>query len=481
MSLVRGADIVVQGDLGVHPFILDRDLLDINPGSELTPYASAWDDVTCAVLSIQWTWGAGTPLGPLTEVEGGRAAVHLRDLTRAYDPSNAASPYYNFLHVGMPLRVLVDGSPGWTGTMDAWEWAAQDQVATLSAIDAVATLAALVLPTSTILPADTTFAQATAVLDAVAWPAAWRTFTGTPAATRLSLTVDGQAMEALHGIMFAELGTLYGTRAGTIVIQARGVTGSTTPTVIVNCGGVGLVDLTSTFNRGRVRNVVQVTGEIWPFVWRADASATRHGPGRSTRDVEDLSYPGPDFVARGVLYAPWATAILAALGQPRPASSLGTLVPVGAAQVDPILRAEWGDVWRLVDTGTSPGIDRTVRVLGQSVTITPTSIEVDAVTEDLTGDVLPAVPGAPVLVSATAGNAQVVLTWTAPAAGPVIDYTVTASPGGATCTTTGLTCTVSGLTNGTLYSFTVKARNALGIGPASNALTATPVAPALNY
>ena len=159
-------------------------------------------------------------------------------------------------------------------------------------------------------------------------------------------------------------------------------------------------------------------------------------------------------------------------------------MPVGATQVDAILRAEWGDVWRIVDTGSVPGIDRTVRVLGQSVSITPSSIEVDAVTEDLTGDIAPTPPGAPVLVSATPGNAQVTLTWTAPASSgssAITGYTVTASPGGATCTTTGLTCTVSGLTNGTAYTFTVKATSAVGTGPASNALSATPVAPPPPY
>ena len=47
-------------------------------------------------------------------------------------------------------------------------------------------------------------------------------------------------------------------------------------------------------------------------------------------------------------------------------------------------------------------------------------------------------------------------------------YLVTASPGGATCTTTGaLTCTVTGLTNGTAYTFTVQATNASGNGAPS--------------
>src|SRR5436309_2955939 len=92
------------------------------------------------------------------------------------------------------------------------------------------------------------------------------------------------------------------------------------------------------------------------------------------------------------------------------------------------------------------------------------------------------VPGAPTGLTATPGNGQVALAWTAPATGgsPITGYTATASPGSATCSVGGstLACTISGLTNGTSYSFTVRAANAIGPGPASSPATATPVAPA---
>jgi len=92
------------------------------------------------------------------------------------------------------------------------------------------------------------------------------------------------------------------------------------------------------------------------------------------------------------------------------------------------------------------------------------------------------VPGAPTGVTSVAGNTSVAVTWFAPASNggsAITGYAVTSS-GGQTCTTTGaLTCTVSGLTNGTGYTFTVKATNAAGTGGASAAsASVAPVAAA---
>ena len=83
------------------------------------------------------------------------------------------------------------------------------------------------------------------------------------------------------------------------------------------------------------------------------------------------------------------------------------------------------------------------------------------------------VPGAPIGVQAQPGNGSAVVTWSAPSSdgGAVITrYTVTASPGGGTCSWSAgpLECTVSGLANGQGYTFTVVATNAAGTGPASS-------------
>ncbi len=82
------------------------------------------------------------------------------------------------------------------------------------------------------------------------------------------------------------------------------------------------------------------------------------------------------------------------------------------------------------------------------------------------------VPGAPTIGTATAGNAQATVTFTAPGSNggsAITGYTVTSNPGGLTGTGSASPITVTGLTNGTAYTFTVTATNAIGTGPASAA------------
>jgi hypothetical protein len=84
------------------------------------------------------------------------------------------------------------------------------------------------------------------------------------------------------------------------------------------------------------------------------------------------------------------------------------------------------------------------------------------------------VPGAPTSLSATAGNASVALSWTAPAylGSGTVNYALYR---GATLVynSTGTSFTDTGLANGTSYSYTVYASNTWGTGGVSNTASAT--------
>jgi len=90
---------------------------------------------------------------------------------------------------------------------------------------------------------------------------------------------------------------------------------------------------------------------------------------------------------------------------------------------------------------------------------------------------LPSLPGAPTIGTATGGNAQISVTFTAPASNggsAILDYTATCGAQSSTGAASPLV--VTGLTNGTAYTCTVVARNGVGTGPASGASnSATPM------
>lgn len=107
----------------------------------------------------------------------------------------------------------------------------------------------------------------------------------------------------------------------------------------------------------------------------------------------------------------------------------------------------------------------------------PASVPAAARTPDITA------PGAPRSPELTALPGRIEVAWSAPESDGgslVTGYVATASPGGATCTTTGATlCTITGLDDGTAYRVAVVAINVIGTGASSDAGEA--VTPRRNY
>lgn len=129
--------------------------------------------------------------------------------------------------------------------------------------------------------------------------------------------------------------------------------------------------------------------------------------------------------------------------------------------------------------GLAPGVDFAVTVTATNdVGTGPPSLKIRRSTPVL----VPSAPRAPLVRESFT---RIEVDWSAPESDggrPVTGYTATASPGGATCTTTGAKgCTIEGLASGTRYAVTVTATNEAGTGPGSepaSAMTAEMTVPA---
>lgn len=122
-------------------------------------------------------------------------------------------------------------------------------------------------------------------------------------------------------------------------------------------------------------------------------------------------------------------------------------------------------------TGLRNGTNYSVGVAAQSIAGTSTSATATGSPRTR--------PFAPRGITVTRGNRALAVEWTAGDDGgrPILGYTATATPGGATCATTGATrCTIDGLTNGTAHTVWVTARTSVGTSDASAA--SDPVIPA---
>jgi hypothetical protein len=166
----------------------------------------------------------------------------------------------------------------------------------------------------------------------------------------------------------------------------------------------------------------------------------------------------------------------------------------GAAIGDYVI--EWSldsTTWTTVADGVSAATGFTVGGLSNATTYSFRVAAVNAAGTGAWSDVVEATPlGAPVApggvtaaVAPTAGvgSGQVKLSWVAPAdtgGRAVVDYLIQRSVDGTTWTTvadgvsTTRTHLVTGLANGTRYRFRIAARNAIGQGPRSAIVQATP-------
>ena len=238
---------------------------------------------------------------------------------------------------------------------------------------------------------------------------------------------------------------------------------------------------------------------IWNYQYPPIASAGSQSQGYMTVDaagVMYLCYTTDTAVSGGALIGSTDIAIAKLLKLSAPSAPTSVLATAGNTQATVSWTAPANDGGASIESYTvtsSPG-NRTATTDGSTTSATVTGLDngtaytftvvatnangnssASSSSNSVTPSAPSTVPGAPTSVSATAGNAQATVSWTAPASNggaSIESYTVTSSPGNRTATTTDgstTSATVTGLENGTAYTFTVVATNTNGNSSASSA------------
>jgi Fibronectin type III domain len=287
--------------------------------------------------------------------------------------------------------------------------------------------------------------------------------TGSPATPGGTITMSYAVTEAagsLQTVIFNYVDPLGGTRqissAGTVPLTGTitKVIPATWPNGTYTLNDITLVDPSG----NQVRYMAG--GTIYKFPTGA-AGPTSHSFNLNTANFTVAEVPSaPSWVSvsggnqkANLVWSPASSNGLPITGYTVTASPGGKTVTTAGATAATVTELTNGTSYTFTVTATNG--------IGTSQASTPSTPVIPS----------PVAPSQPTAVTATAGDAAGLVSWTAPVSNggsAVSGYTVTASPGGKTATTTGATsATVTGLTNGTVYTFTVTATNTAGDSAAS--------------
>ena len=274
------------------------------------------------------------------------------------------------------------------------------------------------------------------------------------------------------------------------------ITSNTTPVFTGTAEAGSTVTL---YDGATLLGTITATGGNWTITSSALSEGSHSVTATATDAASNTSAHSPSLAVTVDTSAPRVSSI-ALVGTPgATATSVQFLVTFN----EPVHGLSTDDFTPTTTGGAAGTVASVTAASGSTATVTINNItgpgtlrlDVKAGTNitDTAGNALPAytsgpthtvqaAPGAPTGVAATAGNGQATVTFAAPASAgssAITRYTATSTPGNHTgdcapAATPGAVCTitVAGLTNGTSYTFTVKAENASGPGADSAASVA---------
>jgi hypothetical protein len=206
-------------------FTLDDPVRGVLDNTDFILGGDVFDDITEDVLAVSVSRGKSRTLDHFT---AGRATIQLQNRDREYDPLNTAGPRFGEITTQREVRIKTDGTAVFLGQIDDWAFeykVNRESIATIHAVDALATFAAQTLGTAFAPPEQLTGARINAVLNRpeVAWPSNKRIIEDGFAvlAAGTAIAPNTRVLNYLQSIESSEPGEFFVDTAGNVAFRER--------------------------------------------------------------------------------------------------------------------------------------------------------------------------------------------------------------------------------------------------------------------
>jgi hypothetical protein len=217
-------------------------------------------DVTGFARSINVKRGRSRTLEKFTAAT---CQIVLDNRDRAYDPSNADSPYFGSILPRKEVRVYYLGQPVFTGLVEDWNFDYTingDATATVSCLDGFATINAYALSAGT-ATSQASGARVTAVLDTIGWPSAKRGISTGVTTLAADVRQEGtSALAYLQQVETSENGALFMSKDGSVKFRDRTDLASGTSAVTFGPSGIPFTNVAVVWGTEELVNSVSV---VW--------------------------------------------------------------------------------------------------------------------------------------------------------------------------------------------------------------------------